>query len=50
MQYSAESGPLEIVLAAVSILACGVVVWKSVDYIREDRRRRRERQDREPRI
>lgn len=50
MQYSAESGPLEVVLAVVAGLFAAVVAWKSVEYVLADRRRRRERQDRDPRI
>ena len=50
MQYSTEPGPLNVAFAVMAGLAAAVVAWKSIEYVRDDRRRRRENQsDRDPR-
>jgi hypothetical protein len=42
METVLGSGPLAAVLVAVAALYAGVVAWKSFDYVRSERRRRRE--------
>ncbi len=42
-----QSRGLEAMLALVSAVACGVVVWKSIDYIITTKRNSRERNRRD---
>ena len=42
MNYGADYGALEVVLALVAGLFALVVAWKSFEYVRDDLRRRRE--------
>lgn len=42
-----QSHGLNAMLALVSAVACGVVVWKSIDYIITSRRHSRERDRRD---
>jgi hypothetical protein len=42
MEYASDSGALNATLAIVTGLACAVVAWKSIEYVLDDLRRRRE--------
>ena len=43
MQYSTDSGSLNVAYAVMAGLAAAVVAWKSIEYVLDDRRRRREK-------
>ena len=42
MEYASDSGALNVTLAVVAGLFAAVVAWKSLEYVRDDLRRRRE--------